>query len=165
MIPMVWLDYQQAAPGRHRAGRILLMVGVLVAGWLWFHYITLGDEIAQAQTSVTGLSQTGSADEAGVDQFSPAAAPGNLAHWEGIFSGLESAANESMTLLSVSFGTDEIQISGEARDQEEAIAYVSRLDATKTFRNVFMTQSEVVRDHPQRPVRFVVRGQLRGQRS
>ncbi len=148
----LWLDYQQGDPGRRRSGFILLVIGVLVTSLLLTRYFTLADELSAAGLQLSNLQREVPADE---DQGSLAELP-TAAHWEALFHSLEAAGDESVTLLRVQSANDGLLLSGEARSLDASMAYVTRLQSAPLLADVQMTESAVVIDHPQRPVRFTL---------
>lgn len=143
----LWLDYQQEDPGRRRSGFILLALGVLVTSLLLSRYFTVADQLSAAALQLSRLQRAAPS----------AVAPAELqttAQWEALFHALEAAGDESVTLLRLQSGKDDLLISGEASSLDASMAYVARLQSTPLLAAVQMTDSEVVSDHPQRPVRF-----------
>ena len=162
MLPL-WLDYQRPPPGRQRPGLLLLGAGIAVTAILLIHYSRLTGQTAAMEAEVaqlrrTAALQTPSAPTSGLPS-------GELdysaARWEALFHSLEAASDESMTLLGLQPGADEVQISGEAKNVAATMEYLKRLQGESTFATVHLTQSEIVTTHPQRPVRFTVVAQWR----
>jgi Tfp pilus assembly protein PilN len=166
----LWLDFQRAEPGRRLAGTGLLVAGLLVSGLLLADYVSVVAETDELEHEVSRLRKE--ADQArrmagedgallthgGKRQVADdqASSGHEVAQWESLFNSLESAADESVTLLALNTGTTEIQISGEAKNIAAAMDYVKRLQPATVFSNPHLTQSEVVQEHPQHPVRFAL---------
>src|SRR6185503_4408610 len=78
--------------------------------------------------------------------------------WDNLFSALESSAAADVALLSIEpdgrAGT--VLITGEARDYQAALGYVSKLGAAKTLRRVHLVKHEIRQGEAQRPVLFSV---------
>lgn len=74
--------------------------------------------------------------------------------WEALFSGLETAADETVTLLSMEPGATEISVRGEAKDFAAMTDYVKRLSTLPILADVRLTDYEIARDHARRPLRF-----------
>ncbi|MGE5466793.1 MAG: PilN domain-containing protein [Ignavibacteria bacterium] len=164
----LWLDYRRADPGRRRLGRLLLAAGVLAAVLTWGDYLAVSAERDDAQAQAE--TQRRAAERA---RAAPRGAPGpealrtaapSAARWEGLFSSLEAAADDSVTLLSLHPGEKEIQIGGEAKDFGASADYFQRLQSAPALANVRMTQSEVVTENPQHPVRFMLVAEWRSAR-
>lgn len=157
----LWLDFQQEEPGRRRSGLILLALGVLVSSLLLARYVSVADNLSAAERQLSRLqrAETPARLSAGaVAELPPAA------HWESLFQALEAAGDDTVTLLRLQSGKDGILISGEASSLDASLAYASRLQLAPLLADVHMTQSEVVTDHPQRPLRFSLVAAGRGGR-
>lgn len=147
----LWLDYQQEEPGRRRSGFILLAIGVLVSSLLLARYSTVADELSAAEGQLSRLQRAKT--PAHLSAVAVTELP-TAAHWESLFQALEAAGDDTVTLLRLQSGKDGTLISGEARSLDASLAYATRLQSARLLADVHMTQSEVVSDHPQRPLRF-----------
>lgn len=165
----LWLDYQREEPGRHRAGALVLLCAVMVTAALAAQQLAVVRAIDDLQPQVARLKR----DAARLRMFAAAdsrapSSPGKdgVAHatasWESVFLALEGAADESVTLLGLQPGATEIQIAGEAKHLAAAMDYLSRLQGAAAFSNIHLTQSEIVTEHPQHPIRFGLAAQWRG---
>lgn len=162
----LWLDYQRPAPGRQLPGILLLVGSLVLAGVLIDMSIDLATETASAEQKVAKLRQAAerrrlfaSADQAAAASSALAertAASPSASRWESLFSSLEAAGDETVTLLGLTPGAKEILITGEAKGLPEALDYTQRLQAATVLANAHLTKYEVVRGHPQQPVRFTV---------
>lgn len=78
--------------------------------------------------------------------------------WDALFGELESAASGNVALLAIqpAAGGRKVQLSGEARRFEDLLAYVSRLESTKGFANVFLSEHEMRVSGGERVVSFTV---------
>lgn len=165
MIAPLWLDYQRADPGRRRDGVLLLGAGVLVGSLLFGLYADLVAEQEAVRQEVSRLKRAAAraVPAAGAAATAPAApSPRSAAAWEALFTALEAAGDESVTLLGLQPGGGQIAIAGEARDLPAAMDYLARLQSAPVFAEVRLTQSEVVVAHPQRPLRFSLQATWRG---
>lgn len=172
----LWLDYQRADPTRHRPGMLLLIAGVLVAAATAADYSTVAAELDDMQAQVDRLRRTSGGQRptrmvnaaptepgAAAGRETPATRPPpTVADWESLFSSLEAAADESVTLLTLQPGANEIQISGEAKDFAASVDYMKRLESEPAVTNARLTQSEVVAENPRHPVRFALVAEWRG---
>lgn len=147
----LWLDYQQEVPGRRHIGFLLLAMGMLGVILLLARYLTVAGDLSEAERQLSRLQRA----ELSARHSSIAVAELPTAlHWEALFQALEAASDDTVTLLQMQYGKDGILISGEASSLEASLAYASRLQSARLLADVHMTQSEVVRDHPLRPLRF-----------
>lgn len=78
--------------------------------------------------------------------------------WDGLFRALEETADERVALLALQPDPQkrELAISGEARDYEAILAFVTRLDARESLRDVHLVRHELREDDPQRPLFFSI---------
>ena len=165
----LWLDYQRDAPGRRRPGLVLLIFSVLLTAVLLTQYFTIAQELSKTGQRVSQLRHGADHQRMAVDanasatdaagQRSPAAI--STTRWESLFSTLENASNDSMTLLSLEPGQREISIKGEAKDLAAAMDYVQRLQSATVLTHPHLTESQVVKEHPQHPVRFTLLAEWR----
>jgi Tfp pilus assembly protein PilN len=157
----LWLDYQRGDPDRRRTGRAALAVGALAVVLTGVDYLAVADERDGLQAEVASLQRATERRQAAVrtaatrEPAAVAAAP-TAARWETLFSSLEAAGDDSVTLLTLHPGEKEIQLSGEAKDFAASMDYVQRLQSQPAFANARVTQSEVVADNPRHPVRFAL---------
>jgi hypothetical protein len=167
----LWLDYQRPFPGRHWPGFLLLGAGLLLFGGLLMHSFSLADEIAASEKQVlrlkreidrqrllaeTGKPATGAPDGA------PGPTSPSAARWEALLLALESASDDSLTLLAIEPGPREISISGEARDLGASLDYVKRLQNFAVFADVHLVRHQLLTENPYRPVRFALSARWRG---
>lgn len=129
---------------------MLLALGVLLTGLLLAQYFTIADQLSAAGLQLSRLQREVPAD---VDKGALAELP-TAARWEALFHALETAGDESVTLLRFQSSKEGLLLSGEASSLDASMAYVARLQSAPLLANVQMTDSAVVSDHPQRPVRF-----------
>lgn len=170
----LWLDFQRPEPGRHRAGIALLAAGLGLSAILLVDYVNVLGRIDELEFQVSRLQRdtdaslrtAGDAERSpvrGVLQHAASDEPERSyrseAQWENLFAALEAAAGDNVTLLSLHAGTGDIQIGGEAKNIGAATDYVKRLQSAGPLGNPHLTQSEVVSDHPQRPLRFMLAAQ------
>lgn len=158
MLPL-WLDYQRPDPARHRPGLLLLGVGLLAATVLLGRYFAVVADLDEVGQQVSRLKRAAARQlpvEAPAGSGAAGAVAPSAARWEALFAALEAAGDESVTLLSLQPGGTEILIAGEAMNLGAAMEYVKRLQSAAVLADVHLTQSEVVPEHPQRPVRFAL---------
>lgn len=159
-MPPLWLDYQRLPPGRRLPGLILLIVSLVLAAGLVVLSLDVSSEFASTEQHLAKLKQ-----EAERQRFFAGAAPAPPeentqglppSRWESLLAGLETADNETVTLLSLTPGDREIVIAGEAKDLGAALEYARRLQNVPAIAQAYLAKHEVVREHPQHPVRFTL---------
>lgn len=166
LIPMqrLDLDFQKSPATWPLAGVALLIAGIGLTAMLLQHHVVIGDELIRAEGSVTRLKRdverqrlfdSRSESHATIDRALKRKnrSPGQ---WEALFGGVATAADDTVTLLSFESGSTEISLRGEAKDLSAMTDYVKRLSALPVLADVRLTEQEIARDHPRRPVRFSV---------
>jgi hypothetical protein len=158
MLPPLWLDYQRDDPARRRSGRALLAIGVVATLLTAVDYFAAAAERDDAQAQVEALRGAAGQQLAARNAAAPAPAPAkggpSAQRWEALFSALEAASDNSVTLLALHPTEKEVQLSGEAQDFGASMDYVQRLQAQPALANPRLTQSQVVAENPRHPVRF-----------
>lgn len=159
----VWLDYQRLAPKAKGPAWLLMLAGLLCGGAVLGTYFETQDSISELeyriekkQRAIERRQQRERTDMKDVVSSARRPAKSTPERWERLFGALEQAADETVTLLSLDPGESEISLSGEAKNFAEAAAYAKRLEETGALTEVHLLNHEVAKDHPQRPVRFVL---------
>ena len=167
----LWLDYQRPLPGRHWPGLILLAAGLLLCGFLLMQSFSIGTQITVAEQQLSRLKRgierqriiAGTEMQAaGIGETVQSRASPSAARWEALLASLESAGDDSVTLLSIEPGAKEISISGEARDLGSALDYVKRLQKSAVFADVHLAKHQLLIENPYRPVLFTILAKWRG---
>ncbi len=159
----VWLDYQRPAPNAKGASWLLLMAGLLAGVAVIGSYFEAQDSIAELayriekkQRAIERQRLSERIDQKEDGPPTQRLAKNTLARWEQLFGALEQATDETVTLLALDPGESEVSLSGEAKNFAAATAYVKRLEATGVLTEVHVLSHELAKDHPQKPVRFVL---------
>jgi len=168
------LDYQSPPRFYQRPAWLFFGVSLVIGGVLIFISMTLdhenealGQHVSNLRKRSHELERTASVSPSVERKTS---VPGDLAEqiaehsldsWERLFSVLESAASDSLTLLDLVPDRDEISISGEAKSLAAVSDYISRLNKSAVLADTHLTASEVDTKHPQRPIRFSLHGRWR----
>ena len=162
----LWLDYQQPPPGYLWPGLLLLVIAFILTGTLIAYESSLSEaldrqdqqvqklrrQVARQQSATAALNASPSLGET----LSKQMAAGAGDRWEAFFTTLESAADESVTLVNVSPDQDEITLNGEAKNLAVTTDYAKRLQAAPLFSGVHITEYDIAKDRPQHPVRFTL---------
>lgn len=168
----LWLDYRRPPPGRQLPGMVLLLASLILSGLLLNMAMDISMETAITERQVAKLRQAAerrrlfaaaepsTATTAGTAARQPASP--SAQRWESLLGSLESAGDDSVTLLSLAPGTRQIVITGEARGLGEALDYARRLQAASAFSNAYLAKYELVREHPRQPVLFTLLAEWRG---
>ena len=158
----IWLDYQQDAPGQLWPGLLLLISSLLLTGVLLNQYFTDAEKLASAGRQVSRL-QHGAEQRLSGKSDTPQSEIAELRssiisaeRWESLFISLETASDDSMTLLGLELDPRKISITGEAKELAAAMSYVQRLQTATAFTNTHLTEYVIVKEHPRHPVRFTL---------
>lgn len=162
----LWLDYQQSPPGWQWPGMALLAAALVATGALLTHNAALQDAIALKEDGISKLQRRIDRAQLNVAPESRGPAPGEALaqklalvsadRWEGLFSDLEDAADETVTLLAITPDKQTVVIEGEAKTLADAVAYAERLKEADVLKSPQLSEFAVAKSHPQKPVRFLL---------
>lgn len=151
-------------------GWLLLTVALAVAGVELQHYADLMEMQEQLEQRVQRLERQATrptlaeqprAGEIDATLNNTLARYGRAA-WTSRFATFEAAADDTVTLLHLVPGKDDISIAGEAKNLAAVTAYAQRLQSSATLAAVRITETETVKDRPMRPMRFSLSSRWRG---
>jgi hypothetical protein len=169
----IQLDFSGARPGLSLAGGLLLAVGILAAGSVLLEYRNIAQHRAglelrlAAQARAEALASPAdtpadariavSVEQAATDLATP---------WTLLLSELEQASKDSqgeVALLGVEpdHGKHNVRVSAEARTMKLALAYVERLQTSRSLNYPMLDRHEIRADDAQHPVRFELTGEWR----
>lgn len=159
------LDFQKKPATWPLPGIVLLIAGIGLTAALLQHHGDVGDELTRAEGSVARLKRDverqrlfdARSENRSANDNAPTRMRRSTEQWEALFGGLEAVADETVTLLSLEPGTAEISLRGEAKDFAAMTDYVKRLLSLPVLTDVSLTEHEIARDHPRRPIRFSIR--------
>lgn len=159
-MPPLSLDYQRSVPGHQRPGWLLLLASLLVTAGLVIYYMQLSNEMERQDQQVAALRRQAQRLQALPAQAEATPAVETTLHsarrWESLFDSLEKAADDTVTLTGLDPGAKEISITGEAKDLTAVAAYVQRLHGAQAFMRARLSEYDVLKDRPHRPIHFVV---------
>ncbi len=152
------LDFLHPAAPRVPVGLVLLALGVAAAGAVaWRHYALAG-EATRLEARIEDAKRLARrelprmrapAGDAKLLAQEVGRANAVLASltvpWDSMFGELESAGGANVALLGIhpDGAGRQVRLAGEARRFEDLLAYVSRLEATPGFANVFVSGHEL----------------------
>jgi Tfp pilus assembly protein PilN len=158
------LDLDLARSRSPRAGWVLLGLALFAVFDAGLSYRQLSNDAAVAQRQLarhsgrtpTSATRAEKADEALHE--ADRVARSLMRPWDSLFRTLEQATDERVALLALQPDArkGEISISGEAKDYDAVLAFVTRLDERKTLRDVHLVRHEVREDDPQHPMYFSI---------
>jgi len=154
------LDFIRRAPRSRWAGRVLLAVGLGIAGDMAFTYAQL-DTAVKANEAIVARAHPHKPVQ-GVSTEDVALARDTVERlglpWSKLFSALEAAANERVALLAIEpdTKTGTVKISGDSKDYLAALTYVLNLSQSDALSNVQLVRHEVKQTDPQHPVAFSI---------
>ncbi|HKY01058.1 MAG TPA: PilN domain-containing protein [Burkholderiales bacterium] len=150
------LDFLHPRGRWYTPGTVLLALGLLIAGLTAGKFQDLASEqaVLQAQIGDTQrllrreVPRVQSDDKQLNDQVARANVVLSALNlpWDAMFRELEAASNENMALLAIqpeSAGR-RVRLAGEARRYDDLLAYVSRLEQTKGFANVYLLSHQAL---------------------
>jgi hypothetical protein len=166
-----------AARATPRAGIALLAVAVLacagLAGRAWMVHAEasgIGERVADARDGGRGAARRPllqpSAETRDEIRRAQLLVKRLGAPWSDLFDTVESSADGRVALLSIQpdAQTGTVRISAEAKDIASALAFADRLSGDGKLAGLHLTEHEVRRQDPQRPVRVTFVGQWGGDR-
>jgi hypothetical protein len=172
----IQLDFAGGRPALSLAGGLLLALGVVATGVVFMEYrsvtqhraglelrlaaLTRADALAAAPTTTPADARiVVSAEQAATDLATP---------WTLLLSELEQASKETKGEVAVlgvepDHGKHNVRVSAEARTLTLALAYVQRLQASRSLSYPMLDRHEIRADDAQHPVRFELTGAWRDQ--
>jgi hypothetical protein len=169
----IQLDFSGARPAWSLAGALLLGVGVVAAGVVLLEYRNISQHRAGLELKLAALAR---ADALSNPAETPAdarvavsveqAATDLATPWTLLLAELEQASKDSqgeVALLGVEpdHGKHNVRVSAEARTMKLALAYVERLQASRSLNYPMLDRHEIRADDAQHPVRFELTGEWR----
>ena len=170
----IQLDFAGGRPALSLAGGLLLALGVVAAGVVLLEYRTVTQHRAGLELKLAALARTDalaaaptttpadarivvSAEQAATDLATP---------WTLLLSELEQASKETKGEVAVlgvepDHGKHNVRVSAEARTLTLALAYVQRLQASRSLSYPMLDRHEIRADDAQHPVRFELTGAWR----
>jgi len=171
MAPL-WLDYRRPPPSRQLPGIALLLASLVLTAWLLGSALDISTETALVERQVAKLRQAAerrrlfaTTDPSTASIAGAAARPAespSAGRWEALLTSLENAGDETVTLLSLTPGTREIVITGEAKGVASALDYAQRLQGSSVLTKAHVAKYEIQREHPRQPVSFTLLAEWRG---
>jgi hypothetical protein len=163
------LDFVDQRTGVSRAGILVLALGLVAGGIAVAEFRDVRAQTASLEERIADFRRLGRREQAPI-RVGPTdgkalaqeirSANAVLAQlnlpWDALFRELEAAATDGVTLLAIQpdVASGQVRIGGEAKSYESALAYVSKLEASERFANVFLVSHEVRATAPRRPVAF-----------
>jgi heme exporter protein D len=170
----IQLDFAGGRPTLSLAGGLLLAVGVVAASVVFLEYHTVAQHRAGLELKLAALARADalaaapdetpadarilvSAEQAATDLATP---------WTLLLSELEQASKEAQGQVAVlgvepDHGKHNVRVSAEARTLSLALAYVERLQASRSLSYPMLDRHEIRADDAQHPVRFELSGAWR----
>jgi hypothetical protein len=170
----IQLNFAGGRRGLSLAGGLLLALGVAAAVAVLLEYRAIGEHRAGLELRLAALirantpatSQRDATADARIAVSAQQAAMDLATPWTLLLSELEQASKESqgqVALLGVEpdHGKHNVRISAEARTLSLALAYVQRLQSSRSIEYPMLDRHEIRADDPQHPVRFELSGEWR----
>ncbi|MDA8109282.1 MAG: hypothetical protein M0015_11705 [Betaproteobacteria bacterium] len=167
-VPRLELDYVAAPRRARRAGVLLLVLALALAGYSLERYRALGDELA-ALTATRGAFGYGPRAEVSAQRLreEEKRAQSVLRQldlpWAPLIEAVEQAAGRDIVLIELQPQAEDrtVLLTAEAPNRQAMLDYLRRLSGSKLLARVYLVSHRVESDQALRPVRFVVRALLR----
>ena len=155
------LDLDFAASRRADAGWVVLGLALFIAFDAGMAYRDLALEAATLEARPRRAPRAPGVPAESMDaalREADGVARALLLPWDSLFRTLEQSADERVALLALQPDARkrEIAITGEARDYDAVLAFVTRLESRHTLRDVHLVRHELREDDPQRPLAFSI---------
>jgi hypothetical protein len=170
----IQLDFAGGRPGLSLAGGLLLALGVVSAGVVLLEYRTITQHRAGLELKLAAVARADALATAPVETPADArvvvsaqqAATDLATPWTLLLSELEQASKETQGQVAVlgvepDHGKHNVRVSAEARTLNLALAYVERLQASRSLSYPMLDRHEIRADDAQHPVRFELSGAWR----
>jgi hypothetical protein len=167
----IQLDFAGGRRGLSLAGGLLLAVGVVAAGVVLLEYHTVAQHRAGLELKLAALARADALAAAPVETPADArivvsaqqAATDLATPWTLLLSELEQASKETQGQVAVlgvepDHAKHNVRVSAEARTLSLALAYVERLQASRSLSYPMLDRHEIRADDAQHPVRFELTG-------
>jgi len=172
----IQLDFAGGRPALSLAGGLLLALGVVATGVVFMEYRTVTQHRAGLELRLAALTRADALAAAPVETPADArivvsaqqAATDLATPWTLLLSELEQASKETKGEVAVlgvepDHGKHNVRVSAEARTLTLALAYVQRLQASRSLSYPMLDRHEIRADDAQHPVRFELTGAWRDQ--
>jgi hypothetical protein len=167
----IQLDFAGGRPALSLAGGLLLALGVVAAGSVFLEYRSVAQHRAGLELKLAAVARADALNATPVETPADArtalsaqqAATDLATPWTQLLSELEQASKDSqgqVALLGVEpdHGKHNVRVSAEARTLTLALAYVKRLQASRSLSYPMLDRHELRADDAQHPVRFELTG-------
>ncbi|RTL57714.1 MAG: hypothetical protein EKK46_02645 [Rhodocyclaceae bacterium] len=164
------IDFGKPRPPPLRLlGWALLLIATAVAAWVGWQYADLHQARQQSQAAWSRLqgqvsrpvaAASPEAQQKMKDELRRAAQVIDRidAPWDGLFSAVESAFDERVTLLAVEPDTErkEVRLTAEAKDLSAMLDYLKQVRTSPILVDAYVASHQTNLQDPQRPVRFAI---------
>jgi hypothetical protein len=170
----IQLDFAGGRPALSLAGGLLLAVGVVAASVVFLEYHTVAQHRAGLELKLAALARADALAAAPVETPADAriavsaeqAATDLATPWTLLLSELEQASKETQGQVAVlgvepDHAKHNVRVSAEARTLSLALAYVERLQTSRSLSYPMLDRHEMRADDAQHPVRFELSGAWR----
>jgi hypothetical protein len=165
------LDFVRPNAGARVTGTLLLASGVLTVAWVLGEFGALREELVRwqgkredtyrlAKRAMPSLVSQGapSRETAGALKAANQILDQLTLPWDRLFRDLEAALVPDVAMLSIQPdpANRRVTVGGEARNVSALLTYLARIDAAPGLSEAHLTQHEVRRNDPRRPIVFTV---------
>jgi hypothetical protein len=170
----IQLDFAGRRRGMSWPGALLLALGMAAAATVLFEYHSIGERraglelrlAASTRARTPAMARRDTAADARIASSLQQAALDLATPWTRLLSELEQASKDAqgqVALLGVEpdHAKHNVRISAEARTLALALAYVQRLQSSRSLKYPMLDRHEIRADDAQHPVRFELTGEWR----
>ena len=161
------LDFKQTPRQWSALGLVVLLMGALTLAYVANTERTLTSQIELAEARLDRLEKRGKikpAQPVDAEQLQTEIRQANeilqqlSLPWDALFKAVEAKREQEIALLSIQPNVDKrvVRITGEAKNFEALLAYMSFLEDSKTLHQVYLTSHEIRTQDAEKPVRFAL---------
>ena len=163
------LDYIKGRPRTNLLGVLLLVLGLATAGISVFGYMNLHKQIAASEgdsdklrrLAVRNSERSRQTPEMTLQRQKDIQQARLISRqltlpWDQLFAALETTKGKHIALLSLQPdpGKQILRITGEAKNFNELLAFVARLEHSPVFADTVLSSHEIREQDPDKPIRF-----------
>ena len=165
--PILTLDFKRDAFVRKNIGILLLLGGIGAGMGVALAYAVADKALLQVRQQTAELRRQGAPEAQPQSTMDVTQLAAEVKHaneiirqlnmpWDKLFMALESAAHKDVALLSIQpdIRKQMLNISGEARNMEAMLDYLSQLRGQETLAKIVLSGHEIKLQDPDKPVRF-----------
>lgn len=169
---MMTLDFRREMSRWKNSGPWLLTVGLCAAIAVGLAFVEANRQLLQFKRDANRMLQSAAPPTAAQSDSDRAQLASEISHaaeiirqlslaWDPLFLAVQPAAKEQVALLSIQPDTAKqlVRITGEARDMDAMLEYITRLRRQQELAQVILNSHEIKEQNPDKPVYFSMSAQ------